>query len=226
MCLCVWRTATAGGKTARMITPARLIGTTDGTGARVRTKTHMRAHVRARINQQILFIFSMKTHTKEIHTFAHTLKTLTQQSKTLTTIAAQYHTSNCTRSIAVTVIWTHALLQVLTDALKAASAESGLKFTPHPSPCVKKSGPSPTFTPSTPKRQAAACSSGSMGQTPTRRQLSTTLTTHSNTKALPSQCYSVWLQHPSLCEVLKCTVLYCITLAVPIKRISCPFLRH
>lgn len=40
MCLCVWRTATVGGKTARMITPARLTGTWDGTGAQVSVKTH------------------------------------------------------------------------------------------------------------------------------------------------------------------------------------------
>lgn len=33
-----------GGKTARMISPARLIGTRDGTGAQVSTKTHTRAH--------------------------------------------------------------------------------------------------------------------------------------------------------------------------------------
>ena len=38
MCLCVKRTATSGGKTARMISLARLTGTRDGTGAQVCTK--------------------------------------------------------------------------------------------------------------------------------------------------------------------------------------------
>lgn len=40
MCLCVWKTAMTGGKTARMISPARLTGTRDGTGAQASTKKH------------------------------------------------------------------------------------------------------------------------------------------------------------------------------------------
>lgn len=92
---CVLRTVKTGGKTARMTSPVKVIGTRDGTGP-----------------------------------------------------------------------------QVPTGALQTASAERGLKFTPHPRPCVNKSGLIPTFIPPTPEPQADACSSGSMGQTPTRRWLS------------------------------------------------------
>ena len=43
MCLSVRRTATNGGKTARMTTPARITGTRDGTGPQVKN-THVHAH--------------------------------------------------------------------------------------------------------------------------------------------------------------------------------------
>lgn len=66
--------------------------------------------------------------------------------------------------------------QVLINALKTASAVSGLKSTQHLSPCVNKSGPTPTVTRPTPKPQAGACSSGSMGQIPTKRLQIITLT--------------------------------------------------
>lgn len=71
MCRCVWKTATAGGKTARMISPARMTGTTDGTGARVSTKTNLRA----RKDQQILFTFSTQTHERNSHICTHTQTT-------------------------------------------------------------------------------------------------------------------------------------------------------
>lgn len=73
MCLCVWRTATVGGKTARMITPARLTGTWDGTGAQVSVKTHTHMLTQTSGYTQICsHFFFLCNHRKQIHTFAYT----------------------------------------------------------------------------------------------------------------------------------------------------------
>lgn len=63
----------------------------------------------------------------------------------------------------------YAFSQALTNVLLTRSAESGQMFTPPPRICVNKSGLTPMYIPLIQKHQDDACSSGSMGQTLTRR---------------------------------------------------------
>lgn len=189
MCLYVRRTVKPGGKTARMISPAKLTGTRDGTGAQVGPT--LRKH---KADMHVCACISLINHSKHIPSFA---KTFSHRDFLLLLLL---HLHLC-RNNTIKIYQMHSILsQVSTNVLKVASAVSGLMFFPHPNPCVKKSGPTLTSIPHTPKPLGNACSSGSPAQTPTRRLLSTTSTMGSNSKALLCQHCSSWLSHLSLCN--------------------------
>lgn len=187
MCLYVRRTVKPGGKTARMISPAKLTGTRDGTGAQVGPTLG-----KHKADMHVCACISLINHSKHIPSFA---KTFSHRDFLLLLLL---HLHLC-RNNTIKIYQMHSILsQISTNVLKVASAVSGLMFFPHPNPCVKKSGPTLTSIPLTPKPLGNACSSGSPAQTPTRRLLSTTSTMGSNSKALLCQHCSSWLSHLSL----------------------------
>ena len=65
MCLCVRRTATNGLTIVRTISPVRLTGTRDGTGAQVSTHIHIHIHTERHTHT------NTHTHTNSEHRPAH-----------------------------------------------------------------------------------------------------------------------------------------------------------
>uniref|UniRef100_A0A3Q2VNP5 Folate receptor n=1 Tax=Haplochromis burtoni TaxID=8153 RepID=A0A3Q2VNP5_HAPBU len=147
---------------------------------------------KSKAGMHVCACISLINHSKHIPSFA---KTFSHRDFLLLLLL---HLHLC-RNNTIKIYQMHSILsQVSTNVLKVASAVSGLMFFPHPNPCVKKSGPTLTSIPHTPKPLGNACSSGSPAQTPTRRLLSTTSTMGSNSKALLCQHCSSWLSHLSL----------------------------
>lgn len=182
---CVWRTVMSGGRTAKMIWHVRRTGTKDGTGAQVRSH-----HNRDSFSPFCSFAYGHTCNAKiyfcseSQHIWS---ENIVECIKGLHLLCVPDDKLNLNNHISV--------LQVVTNAPKAASAESGPMSTQRLNPCVKKFGQTPIFIRGTPKHQGGACSSGSLDQTLTQRLLSITSTMLSNLVVFHSHGFSSWLHH-------------------------------